>query len=197
MKTAPKMATENKRYQFQTQRSASVGDARPKLLRAMSAPIRPSTVDQQTTQLNQSKKRLRRKKIAPMETEQYDFKLVQQQQRKIFLEKNTVGQANGRPSTSRSKVKPPKCAANTIARTRSGFNGFDIVTLVSLLSPGGSDSEKEDVSSTTCDNNENSSGNRAPSLRKCGKSGVIMNILYSSDKHQSNYEFISSFISRR
>lgn len=158
-------------------------------MRAMSAPIRPNPPSSSDTQekfqsnvtnQNLPKRRLRRKKIAPSESEPIAIKITHdhhhQQQQQHFMNKFV----NQRSSDERSfaakqslnsrafkAVKPSKLAAPS--RVKSATNGCEIETLVSLLSPGGSDSEKEDYVN---DNSANSTNERnIQSLRKVGKSG--------------------------
>lgn len=138
----------------------------------MSAPIRPNDSQSQA----QAKKVFRRKKIGPLEQPvpfQFQFGQQQhqqplplpapQQRQKFFVERR-----DERPSTCRPKIKVSKIPAGP-ARARSAISSCDIVTLVSLLSPGGSDSEKEEHSlkgDVPC------TERGGPSLRKIGKSGL-------------------------
>lgn len=190
-KVATKNGAQNRRQQFHSQRSTSVSESRPRLTRAMSAPIRPNDAHSQA----QTKKVFRRKKITPLEQpEPFHFQFGHQQQQhspplpqpnrqKFFVEKR-----DERPSTCRPKIKVSKVPAQT--RARSAVSGCDIVTLVSLLSPGGSDSEKEEHSIK----GDVSSTERSPSLRKIGKSGshnqLILDIVHISH-HFLNFSVIS------
>lgn len=137
----------------------------------MSAPIRPFQPSEDRNA--QQKKRLRRKKVAPVELDTFNQKLAyhQQYQNKIMVEKSY----DERPTTAKvftsrfgKSAKPPKPTAQP--RARSAIHGSEIVTLVSLLSPGASDSEKEDHSNGT---NDSPNEKHAPSLRKVGKSGKL------------------------
>lgn len=173
-----KTSAEVRRIQFR-QKSASLSDVRPRLTRAMSAPIRPNLSPAESSNgqtANQNlKKRLRRKKIAPAEMDTFNLKLAHhhQYQNKIMIEKSyddrpTTTTTTAKAFTSRfsKTIKPTKVPAQP--RARSAVNGNEIVTLVSLLSPGASDSEKEDHSNATSDSSHEK---HAPSLRKVGKSG--------------------------
>lgn len=68
-------------------------------------------------------------------------------------------------------------------RSRTMLTGCDVVTLVSLLSSGGSDSEREDAS-TAIKNGDaivatvGCSGGKAPMLSKTGKSGAHTQIIF-------------------
>lgn len=173
-----RLSAETRRNQFR-QKSVSLNDSRPRLMRAMSAPIRqnppPEARDKTSSPNNQNanKKRLRRKKIAPIEIEPFSLKLAPSHQypNKLVTQRSF----DERPSTAKAlssravkATKPPKPVVQP--RAKSAVNGCEIVTLVSLLSPGASDSEKEDYSNAT---NDSSHERTIPSLRKVGKSGKI------------------------
>lgn len=96
---------------------------------------------------------------------------------KFFVERK-----DERPLTCRPKTKVLKVPTQT--RARSAISSCDIVTLVSLLSPGGSDSEKEEHSIK----GDLSCSERAPSLRKIGKSGACDERILNED-----YEIYFSF----
>lgn len=64
-----------------------------------------------------------------------------------------------------------KTTINRKVLTRSKSVAPDVITLVSLISSEGSDSEKEDCSLTPHNLHSGSPIRRAPSLRKTGKSG--------------------------
>lgn len=150
-------------------------------MRAMSAPIRPNSPAEAQEKMansnmvqNVAKKRLRRKKVAPIEMDAFSLKMAQHQQYSSKLVSQRL--FDERPSTAKSMstrtlkaAKPPKPIVQP--RARSAIHGCEIVTLVSLLSPGASDSEKEDYSNSTNDNHSNEKS--IPSLRKVGKSGKI------------------------
>lgn len=152
----------------------------------MSAPIRPNPsnadlhqaniLNCQQMQATTVKKRLRRKKIVPLEIEQFDLRLAQNQcNQHHYQSKWTTERAyDERPTTAKSYTsrsmklaKPSKASTIVQPRARSAVCS-DIVTLVSLLSPGASDSEKEDYSTGT---SESTNDKHKPSLRKVGKSG--------------------------
>lgn len=155
-----KTSAESKRAQFRASRSNVVLDERrPKLIRAMSAPLR-SSIDTDSWQL-QSKRRVRNKKTI-QESQRIAEELHEQ---KLFLENNVnILYKEEKSQNLKSRNK------NLLqVRARSSFGGCDIVTLVSLLSPGTSDSEKEDTA--TQEQTELSSV-RAPPLRRTEKSGI-------------------------
>ncbi|XP_031621001.1 uncharacterized protein LOC116339320 [Contarinia nasturtii] len=180
-----RLTVETRRSQFR-QRNLSLSEPRPRLMRAMSAPIRPilppDAHEKVISSSNQSqggtKKRLRRKKIAPIEMSPFSLKVAQHTQQYTSNASKLVSQRSSfdeRPSTAKSmnsyrslkSVKPPKTSTSIQPRAKSAMNGCEIITLVSLLSPGASDSEKEDYSISAND----SSGEKViPSLRKIGKS---------------------------
>lgn len=167
-----KPPAESRRAQFQANRSVTLPDRRPRLVRAMSAPIKPiaSELSMQPQHLN--KRRLRRKKSIQQENDRFEIQ-IEQRRPQLFLNNATnsviVSNQNTRPVSRTRLAKGPK--TNQI-RTRSAYSGCDIVTLVSLLSPSGSDSEKEEPSSAH-EKNEGTSA-RAPSLRRTGKSGWFL-----------------------
>lgn len=173
-----RMTAETRRNQFR-QKSASINEARPRLMRAMSAPIRQNPPldahEKPTNAINSNqcvtKRRLRRKKIAPIEMDPFNIKITNHQ---TYPEK-IIGQRqfDDRPSTAKSlssrafrAAKPPKSTVQP--RAKSAVNGCEIVTLVSLLSPSASDSEKEDLVNG---NSDGTNDKCFPSLRKVGKSG--------------------------
>lgn len=178
--TNSKYTAEIRRNLFR-QKSASLNEVRSHLTRAMSAPIRQnsSTESQDKKQVNanhnsqMSKRRLRRKKIAPIEIDSFNLKIGRHQQssyqNKLMTEKSFDDYSSARVFTSQS-LKPPKPITQ---RAKSAVNGSDIVTLVSLLSPGASDSEKEDFLAY---NNDSSGEKQKRSLRKVGKSGRKISI---------------------
>lgn len=193
--TNSKYTAEIRRNLFR-QKSASLNEVRSHLTRAMSAPIRQnsSTESQDKKQVNanpnsqMSKRRLRRKKIAPIEIDSFNLKIGRHQQssyqHKLMTEKSFDDYSSARVFTS---LKPPKQITKPITqRARSAVNGSDIVTLVSLLSPGASDSEKEDFLAY---NNDSSGEKQKPSLRKVGKSGrkiYLFTIIYTGWNCNSN-----------
>lgn len=203
---ANRLTVETRRSQFR-QKSASLNESRPRLMRAMSAPIRQNQPpDAQEKVINNSnvqsqsgpKKRLRRKKIAPIEIDSFSLKLAESQsyanklvsQRSFDERPSTAKAMNCRPL--KSLAKPPKPIVQP--RAKSAMHGCEIVTLVSLLSPGASDSEKEDYSNGASDSpNEKS----IPSLRKVGKSGNIPFLDAITQRKTQFHVFSNSFISGR
>lgn len=189
------MTVETRRSQFR-QRNLSLGEPRPRLMRAMSAPIRPIQPPDAQEKVsvpnnhNQcgTKKRLRRKKIAPIDMSPFSLRVAQNTQHYTSNGNKLVSQRSfdEHPSTVKSinsyrslkSVKPPKSSIQP--RAKSAMNGCEIVTLVSLLSPGASDSEKEDYSNGA---NDSPGEKTIPMLRKVGKSGKIYSI-------KSNHKFI-------
>lgn len=181
--TTNRLTAETRRSQFR-QKSVSLNETRPRLMRAMSAPIRPnpssapSLSDTQekfqsnVTNSNLTKRRLRRKKIAPSEIEPITIKITQQQHymTKIVTQRSSDERSFTAKQTLSSRtfkaVKPSKLTAPS--RAKSATNGYEIETLVSLLSPGGSDSEKEDYANG---NGDAANERSIQSLRKVGKSG--------------------------
>lgn len=156
-------------------------------MRAMSAPIRAnppqSSADIQEKlqsnvhNSNSLKRRMRRKKISPSDINKPMNIKMNTTNDQTYVNNKIV---NHRLSDERSfavkqamsstrtfkAVKPSKLV--TPSRAKSTSNGCDIETLVSLLSPGGSDSEKEDYVNTSIDG---TSERNHHSLRKVGKSG--------------------------
>lgn len=168
--------TNSRRSQFRQ------NETQPRLMRAMSAPIRSKPPQQQEhphekasnlPNQNVAKRRLRRKKIAPSEIDRFSIKITHDQQymNKIVNQRSFDERFAGKQSLSSrtfKAVKSTKLAAPS--RVKSASGGCEIETLVSLLSPGGSDSEKEDYANSNVDTpNERSH----QSLRKVGKSGKI------------------------
>ncbi|XP_055859267.1 uncharacterized protein LOC129921457 isoform X2 [Episyrphus balteatus] len=113
---------------------------RPPLVRAMSAPVR-SIADSTKNLLANTKRKTRRRRILPRNSSC-------DKEGETIAEVSTIGQT-GKKLFSRSR--------STIAS--------DVITLVSLASSEGSESEKEDSGST-----DECQTARAPSLRKTGKS---------------------------
>ncbi|KXJ79924.1 hypothetical protein RP20_CCG027527, partial [Aedes albopictus] len=164
-----------RRAQFHASRQHSeAAERRPPLVRAMSAPIRPIDTD---SKFLQSKKKIRKKKVLRErdeinECDEDDF------------DEETLNKLNATNNNNNGKNTFAAAVAGQ-QRSRSVLGGpCDIETLVSLLSSGGSDSEKEDTaptdgvdcnttSSTINYNNINFNSvlkSRAPMLKKAGKS---------------------------
>lgn len=173
-----RLTAETRRSQFR-QKSVSLNETRPRLMRAMSAPIRPNppaplpSDTQEKFQSNVTKRRLRRKKIAPSEIEPITIKITHDQQHYMnkFVNQRSSDERSfaARQSLSSRTFRAVKPSKLTIpSRAKSATNGCEIETLVSLLSPDGSDSEKEDYVNGNADNSNERS---IQSLRKVGKSG--------------------------
>ncbi|XP_058066319.1 mucin-19 [Anopheles bellator] len=180
-----------RRAQFQANRQNSEAHDRrhPPLVRAMSAPIRPADPD--TSKFLQSKKKSRRKKAL---REKDEYNICEEDE---YSDDGggggggVLGLPNGAGGAKSSLV------ATFPLRSRSVLGGAcDIETLVSLLSSGGSDSEKEQESAAGTAAQQNSDcplptgpvpssyrqpaafsstvghlkGPRAPMLKKAGKS---------------------------
>ncbi|XP_052896867.1 uncharacterized protein LOC128303829 [Anopheles moucheti] len=130
-----------RRAQFQANRQNSEAHDRrhPPLVRAMSAPIRPA--DTEASKLLQGKKKPRRRKVL---REKDEYNICEEDE---FSDDgcNKMGPTamGGIQPASGSNGRPlPACILPM--RSRSVLGGAcDIETLVSLLSSGGSDSEKE------------------------------------------------------
>lgn len=158
-----------KRAQFQSSRGTETLTSvererpRPPLVRAMSAPIRP--LDDSMKQLQNKRKSRRRKNFRDRD----DI---------LELDEDELNDSSNNKNNKNRKPPPP--------RTRSAL-GCDIETLVSLLSSGGSDSEKEESSP----NKNELPKVRTPMLRKTGeRPGWICGVLLI------NEILFHSFISR-
>lgn len=157
-------------------------------MRAMSAPIRPNppsdTQDKFQSHVpnqNVTKRRLRRKKVAPSEIEPIAIKITHDQHymnrfvsQRASDERSFAAVKQSLGSRTFKAVKPIKITPPS--RAKSAINGCEIETLVSLLSPGGSDSEKEDYVNGNVDNTNERS---IQSLRKVGKSGKLSALVCS------------------
>ncbi|XP_059619248.1 uncharacterized protein LOC132263482 [Phlebotomus argentipes] len=132
---------------------------RPPLVRAMSAPIRPTAEPPQNR-----RKTARRRKFGRDREENLLMSSRKSLERQDAVTNDTSPARNSQGS---SKITERK-GSSVISGARSSI-GCDIVTLVSLLSSGGSDSERED-------NGQSGTGKsekivvRPPSLKKTGKS---------------------------
>lgn len=157
------------------QNSESAFEKRPPLVRAMSAPIRP--IDDNSKFLQSSKRKQARKKKVLRDRDEIN------ECDEDAYEDDPVKNNSHATANNNQKVIP---GAGAGQRSRSVLGGpCDIETLVSLLSSGGSDSEKEDSapspttdsdSYSTINNNNNLIGSalkatpRPPMLKKTGKS---------------------------
>lgn len=137
----------------------------------MSAPLRP--LDENSKSILQKRRPLRRRKVtarnvvAPSAGDFDDF------QDEVFntdcatLEELLDGSTEKvNKGNKKSTLVPPPPATT---RSRSVLGTCDVETLVSMLSSGGSDSEREDAKLAEPKSNE--SDGRTPSIRKLGKSG--------------------------
>lgn len=170
-----KPSTADSRRALFRRKSATLNEMRPRLTRAMSAPIQPSLPNegfikkQNSNNTNNSKKRMRRKKIAPtdiVDTINMDFMGSQPFH-------NTVDHRSFKSDSTHGQPFAAHCRPIVPAKVKSGMNVSDIVTLVSLLSPGASDSEKEEIPTHV---EVSTSVKQKPPLRKLGKSGMSLNV---------------------
>lgn len=161
-----------RRAQFQSNKTATVTNER-KLVRAMSAPIRTISDDNSAKALQNKRRIMRRKKNCGRDRTAADDELRAQ----LFFE----GDEDDEISVKGKSTTVKNCNGIGIGqqnRSRTILTGCDVVTLVSLLSSGGSDSEREDASTATKNGDvivatAGSSGGKAPMLSKTGKSGII------------------------
>uniref|UniRef100_A0A182TMA4 Uncharacterized protein n=2 Tax=Anopheles melas TaxID=34690 RepID=A0A182TMA4_9DIPT len=172
-----------RRAQFQANRQNSEAHDRrhPPLVRAMSAPIRPA--DTEASKFLQGKKKPRRRKVL---REKDEYNICEEDE---FSDEGGAGTAQ--PTTGPNGRQVPGCILPM--RSRSVLGGpCDIETLVSLLSSGGSDSEKEQDAAQPSPGQQSpavphgtpaanfraqfaaahlqAKGPRAPMLKKAGKS---------------------------
>uniref|UniRef100_A0A1B0GND8 Uncharacterized protein n=1 Tax=Phlebotomus papatasi TaxID=29031 RepID=A0A1B0GND8_PHLPP len=129
---------------------------RPPLVRAMSAPIRTTADPAQNRRKNPRRRKFGRDR---------EENLLMSSRKS--LERQDAITSDTSPSRS-TKSCERKGSSGISGGTRSAI-GCDIVTLVSLLSSGGSDSEREDNGQPTTGKPEKSVV-RPPSLKKTGKS---------------------------
>uniref|UniRef100_A0A182PQE7 Uncharacterized protein n=1 Tax=Anopheles epiroticus TaxID=199890 RepID=A0A182PQE7_9DIPT len=173
-----------RRAQFQANRQNSEAHDRrhPPLVRAMSAPIRPADTD--ASKFLQGKKKPRRRKVL---REKDEYNICEEDE---FSDEGAAPGTGGSQPTGPNGRPVPACILPM--RSRSVLGGpCDIETLVSLLSSGGSDSEKEQDSATQAASGQQSptaasvtpsatfraqfssthlAKGRAPMLKKTGKS---------------------------
>ncbi|XP_055607493.1 AF4/FMR2 family member lilli-like isoform X2 [Uranotaenia lowii] len=159
-----------RRAQFHANRqyTLTTSDRRPPLVRAMSAPIRP--VDDNSKFLQSSKKKLRKKRALRERDELYECD--EDDFDEDTLRNNAVNNGNGKNHPA--ALPPGSRARSVLGTTTTTTTACDIETLVSLLSSGGSDSEKEDTVPPDLDG-PNAIGTsalkcKAPMLKKSGKS---------------------------
>lgn len=137
----------------------------------MSAPVR--SIDESTKPMQQNGKRrpIRRRKGIPYRNSTAT-NVIDDFQDEIFHELGVIEDELESEKPVKSKVAITKKTAQTLLpRSRSALGGCDVVTLVSLLSSGGSDSEREDMTAKTEVSPARALAGRAPMLRKAGKSG--------------------------
>lgn len=138
----------------------------------MSAPVR--SIDESTKSMQQNGKRrpIRRRKGIPYRNSTVSS-VIDDFQDEIFHELGVIEDELESEKPVRSKVAAvnKKTAQTLLPRSRSALGGCDVVTLVSLLSSGGSDSEREDMTTKTEVSPARALAGRAPMLRKAGKSG--------------------------
>lgn len=173
-----KPSTADTRRALFRRKSASLNEMRPRLTRAMSAPIQPSLPNdcpnkKQNANNANSKKRMRRKKIAPIDmVDTINMDIMANQSYH-----NTVDHRSFKTDSSHVQSFTARCSKESKAikpmippRAKSAINVSDIVTLVSLLSPGASDSEKEEIPANV---EPTANDKQKPPLRKLGKSGKL------------------------
>ncbi|XP_037818852.1 GATA zinc finger domain-containing protein 11 [Lucilia sericata] len=125
---------------------------RPPLVRAMSAPVRSfdETTAKSSATFLASKRKSRRRKL---------------NSRNISCDKGSTDVLSAKDLNFEGKP-----SINRKVLTRSKSVAPDVITLVSLISSEGSDSEKEESSITPTNSHKGSPTRRPPSLRKTGKS---------------------------
>ncbi|XP_058831530.1 formin-J [Topomyia yanbarensis] len=154
------LAQRRAQFQASRQNQSEATERRPPLVRAMSAPNRPI---EDNSKFLQNKKKTRKKKVLRERDE------INECDEDDFEEADSV---NLTSANNKNPVLGPR------SRSVIGGTACDIETLVSLLSSGGSDSEKEDSTTGTdfsgVSTNSNIIGSslksRAPMLKKAGKS---------------------------
>lgn len=156
-----------------TQQLLDPNKRRPPLVRAMSAP------SQNRTNLKKGPQP-RRRKILPAKEElstanlRQTFTSVQIREDEDYSDREEDQKANkvipGEESIAR------KTSASKLRNRATTFTCDQIVTLVSLLDSGGSDSEREGSGEGNNNNqkkDESTTVDKAPTLRKAGKSGEL------------------------
>lgn len=131
------ISTADRRAAFQTSKAilSVSGTRRPPLVRAMSAPIRPSSEE---ARVSTNKRRpIRRRRIGrdrSIDGFNEDALILETADEESELLKDNLETPKGRSNGTR----------RITARSKSVMGGCDVVTLVSMLSSSGSDSEKEE-----------------------------------------------------
>ncbi|GAB0099709.1 hypothetical protein DMENIID0001_155960 [Sergentomyia squamirostris] len=126
---------------------------RPPLVRAMSAPIRPSVEPPQNRRKNTRRRKYGRDR----------------EENLLITSRKSLERQDAITSDTSPVCHTKSCERKSVVSQRSTIGGCDIVTLVSLLSSGGSDSEREDNGHANTQRAEKRS-TRPPSLKKTGKS---------------------------
>lgn len=161
-----------------TQQLLDPNKRRPPLVRAMSAP------SQNRTNLKKGPQP-RRRKILPAKEElstanlRHTFTSVQIREDEDYSDREEDQGVSNKPN----KVIPGeesiarKTSASKLRNRATTFTCDQIVTLVSLLDSGGSDSEREGSGEGNNSNNqkkdESTTADKPPTLRKAGKSGEL------------------------
>lgn len=159
-----KKSAENKRALYRASRNNAISfGAQPKLVRAMSAPLRSMDSENSSNNPWPTKRRNRTKRNGQesvrlvMDHHQRESNLYLDNRDQVFCKDDHIKAQNLK---SRNKLIQVK--------SNREVGGCDIVTLVSLLSPGASDSEKEE---TTQGKNEFGRNSPSPPMRRMEKSG--------------------------
>lgn len=157
-----KKSAENKRALYRASRNNAISfGARPKLVRAMSAPLRSMDTENSnnpwpTKRRNRTKRNGQDSVRLVMDHHQRESHLYLETDEQVFC-KDDIKSQNLKARNKLLQVKPIR-----------EVGSCDIVTLVSLLSPGASDSEKEEC---TQGKNEFTTSSPSPPLRRIEKSG--------------------------
>uniref|UniRef100_A0A182NHV0 Uncharacterized protein n=1 Tax=Anopheles dirus TaxID=7168 RepID=A0A182NHV0_9DIPT len=164
---------QQRRAQFQANRQNSEAHDRrhPPLVRALSAPIRPA--DSEASKFLQGKKKPRRRKVL-RERDEYNI-CEEDEYSDDGGSRMAVPGAPGSQPTGAAAGRPMPAACILPLRSRSVLGGpCDIETLVSLLSSGGSDSEKEQ------DTTQASPGQQSPTATGVASSAATFRAQFSS-----------------
>lgn len=147
---------------------------RPPLVRAMSAPSQHN----RTANLKRASQQTpRRRKVLPVKEEHLTAALRQTFTSVQIKEDDDLSEEDEGRQTSnkiRNEPGPRKSSAKSRNPRATTFTCDQIVTLVSLLDSGGSDSERERSSDRGNDKKEETpTAEKPPTLRKAGKSGEL------------------------